>query len=218
VKARGATARRGFALGFVGLWLSACFMDGKYVADVTGDTARPLESGAALADGGPTTLLSGTSAGLPTAPGSAPLPPNCVPGLDGSRETCFEMLDGAFSWKGAVEACAAKGPEWGILTVRHAQEHDVMKALLMVARVDTWLGASDTESADNWRWHGEDKVFYVGVWGSGGPVDGAYAKWADYEPSAAETEQCARYAFINNDWFWDDTSCDLELTAFCEKR
>jgi Lectin C-type domain len=219
VKSRGAPARRGLSLGFVALWLSACFMDGKYVADVTGDTVRPLESGAALTDGGPTTLVSGSSAGLPTAAVSGPAPPSCVPGEDGSRETCYERLDRAVSWQGAVDACAAKGPEWRIMTVRRVQEHDVMKELLKVDMVDTWLGASDAESADNWRWHGDANPFYVGVSGSGAAVDGAFVQWAKSEPSATtESEQCARYVHTDGDWYWDDASCALELSAFCEKR
>jgi hypothetical protein len=92
----------------------------------------------------------------------------------------------------------------------------------------TQIGASDSETEDAWFWVGNAVAadgfqFWQGgpVTGDGQAVAGAYAGWADGEPSASQVnEDCAAVLVFDSNTRaageWDDRGCNDALPFVCE--
>jgi hypothetical protein len=82
---------------------------------------------------------------------------------------------------------------------------------------EVWIGASDAEESDSWRWR-DGAMFWQGR-AAGLPVDGLYSSWAAGEPNNnagnGVAENCA---VMRNDQQWNDRPCGLAYRFVCERE
>ena len=86
-----------------------------------------------------------------------------------------------------------------LATVDDAPENCLLEALRMRAGDDLWLGASDLDVTDAWRWVATGAQFWQGK-DDGSPVGGLFSNWNDGEPNG-DTEY---YCELTSDGTWND--------------
>jgi hypothetical protein len=135
----------------------------------------------------------------------------------------------------ALTRCAAQGLRLAWLET--ATENDALPERILATGVSapgdnptllTQIGASDSATEDAWFWVGNDVAADGFQFWQGGPlmtpgqaVAGAYAGWADGEPSASQTnEDCAALLVLGSSTRaagqWDDRGCNDGLPFVCE--
>lgn len=121
----------------------------------------------------------------------------------GLREDCYYFGRQALDFSAAREACRARGEGWDLADVRSRTEDEFIVSHL---RGDTWIGASDAEQSDVWRWVNDGAVFWLGT-STGQRAGTAYVNWAEGEPTGGvQGDECARYR-EEVGYRWADTDC-----------
>jgi hypothetical protein len=133
----------------------------------------------------------------------------------------------------AIEACAdeqmklvwLETPEENLAIVSSIVTLDVVPAN---GEVLIQLGANDSDDEDEWFWVPSGPAtggfqFWEGNSeedANAGPVDGAYANWADGEPNDTDGEDCAFFSLRGSDFRdpgeWDDRQCNATAPFVCE--
>ncbi len=145
--------------------------------------------------------------------------PVCDPDeMRGANGSCYYLNSAATNWWAARDACANRGEGWSLATVRSALDDAVIIGILGSSVNDAFIGASDVEVPNTWRWINDTLHFWSGGGaddGSGMAANGAYTNWRFTEPSQGSTEACARYNFFEGSWTWADGSCDDAYPYIC---
>lgn len=120
----------------------------------------------------------------------------------------YEYIADALSWTAAELAAAQKsrhGRQGYLVTIGSQTENNLVASL---AAQDVWIGGSDLEQSETWRWMtGPEtgRVFWNGLANGSGPP-GTYSHWATGEPSHGQK----RYVRLQptNQGRWDDVPND----------
>lgn len=137
-------------------------------------------------------------------------------------EDCNEEEDECDS-SGSITATDARtaaathtlnGAQGYLATVTTQGENDYITGRLSG---DGWIGASDEESEDDWKWvtgPEADTSFWSGLGADEGgqPVGGLFSNWAEGEPNNAGDEDCAQ--FYSNGTGWNDLPCSATLGSY----
>ncbi len=116
------------------------------------------------------------------------------------------------TWSAARDAAAAKylyGLQGYLATITSEVEDDF---IWTKTKGTGWIGASDIEKEDDWKWvTGPENgtLFWRGrgVNAGGGPVNGAYSNWNTGEPNNSYTEYYAHITFnVGIPGSWNDLS------------
>jgi methionine-rich copper-binding protein CopC len=132
---------------------------------------------------------------------------------------CYYVQTGSSNWNAARDTCVARGGGWALATVRSQLDHEEITGLLAGANLsDAWLGATDAEVTDTWRWVTDTLHFWSGgsATNGGAAANGSYANWRDGEPSAGGGENCGRYNLASGAWSWSDATCESSYPAICQ--
>ena len=147
--------------------------------------------------------------------GACPTGPSvtCEPFEHASRMyyRCSAPLD----WDDAKASCETDGLQ--LVRVNDQPEND---ALAAGTTAETWIGASDVATEDDWRWT-DGTAFWSGLY-DGSAVSGRYEAWASGQlpqpdnttPSGATNADCA---IIDPDGDWADRSCTALHSYLCEE-
>ncbi len=185
--------------------------DTSEVADTDGNLDSGLGPSATRADAA--TVPSPTQDGSDQA---EPVEPGLRCGDDellGPHGHCYFLSEQVTTWPEAREACLLRGDDWDMVAVEDATEHEWIS---LVLAQDTWMGASDAEQSDTWKWVATDQVFWLGA-ADGEAVDGAFTRWWEDAPSdTGDREQCGRFRERDDDYYWADMQCDSEFPYLCE--
>lgn len=141
--------------------------------------------------------------------------PSCDAGESlGTNGSCYFVTTGALPWADGRSACQARGAGWDLTTIRSQADNDYVASILSA---DTWIGASDAATPEDWRWVNDTLPFWSGS-ASGEAVNGAFANWTNLEPSgmgSGSPEACAR--FRPDVDTWNDVGCVSDTyTSLCE--
>ncbi len=144
--------------------------------------------------------------------GQEPAPSACGAGLSqGPNGRCFVLLSAAAPWLEARESCRALGDGWDLAVPRSA----ALNAFLATLLVDeAWLGGSDRETEEVWRWVDDGSVFWRGDEAGAAP-EGAFANWNPSEPNGGGNSDCLRLVSRVGDE-WADLECEMPRSALCE--
>jgi len=137
----------------------------------------------------------------------------------------YLILNQTMSWSAARDYCEslAEGDVSGtgyLVTITSDQENQFVHELLNNER--GWLGASDGDGEDTWKWvtgpEGQDggTVFWNGPGSSAGgvPVEGRYTNWANgNQPNDRNGQD---YLEMLADGDWNDNDGDEEFQFVCE--
>jgi hypothetical protein len=135
----------------------------------------------------------------------------------GANGYCYYLNTTARDWPSARDDCIARGDGWNLATVRSQLDEDEILPILS-AQTDAWIGATDSEVPDTWRWVTDTLQFWSGTTVANGGVamNGSFTHWRDTEPSAGASEACGRYSFYNSAWSWADVPCESLYSALCQ--
>jgi hypothetical protein len=141
--------------------------------------------------------------------------------VSGANGSCYFLDTGFRNFNDARNACMGRGSGWDLVTIRSQLDHNEVVAILEPSGLnDAWIGASDAEVADTWRWVTDTLQFWSGgsVPNGGTAANGSFAIWRDTEPSQGTDplEACGRYNLNNNAWSWADAGCGNAYPALCE--
>lgn len=121
------------------------------------------------------------------------------------------LLSAAAPWLEARESCRALGDGWDLAVPRSA----ALNAFLATLLVDeAWLGGSDRETEEVWRWVDDGSVFWRGDEAGAAP-EGAFANWNPSEPNGGGNSDCLRLVSRVGDE-WADLECEMPRSALCE--
>lgn len=101
----------------------------------------------------------------------------------------YEYIGAALSWTGAELAAAQQsrhGRQRYLVAITSQAENSLVSGL---AETDVWIGGSDLETSETWRWMtGPEtgRVFWNGLANGSGPL-GTYSRWATGEPNHGQT-------------------------------
>jgi hypothetical protein len=134
----------------------------------------------------------------------------------GANGSCYFVQTTADDWTGARDSCTGRGAGWNLATVRSALDHDEVTGLLD-AVTNAWIGGSDSDVPNTWRWVTDTLQFWNGTSASSGgtPSNGAFTLWRAGEPSSTADEGCARYN-LSGEWAWADDVCTTAHASICE--
>lgn len=137
----------------------------------------------------------------------------CDPGeRQGPNGDCYYVDDEVRDWHSARAACQARGDGWDLVSVQNRMEDEFIVAHL---EADTWMGASDAQQVDSWRWVRDGSLFWIGR-SDGRRAGNAYVNWADGEPTGGpQGDECGRYR-QETGFRWADTACDATYHAACQ--
>jgi Lectin C-type domain len=122
----------------------------------------------------------------------------------GPNGRCYWFGTQAVSFAMATSICSTRDTDWSLLSVRSEEEHLFIQEQLVA---DTWIGASDSQFPNTWRWLDDGTTFWSGT-ELGVPTGGAFTLWGNGEPSASSGENCGRYHGSSGSWRWSDGECD----------
>ncbi len=135
----------------------------------------------------------------------------------GANGYCYYYGTNVLNWSQARDACVARGAGWHLATARTQLDHE--QATARISGTDVWIGASDSEVPETWRWLNDTLNFWNGLSAAEGGVvaNGAFAKWRSDEPSGGSAESCGRYNLdADEGWTWADSKCDSTIPYLCE--
>ncbi|XP_059846844.1 CD209 antigen-like protein C isoform X2 [Hypanus sabinus] len=114
------------------------------------------------------------------------------------RNTCYHLSLSTETWVEAQRQCASVDAH--LVVINNAEEQEFLGSILQDRY---WIGLSDTESEDDWRWvDGTDYSLPSINWNEGEPND------------ANNAEDCAE---ILGDGKLNDLSCDKSQRWICER-
>lgn len=116
-------------------------------------------------------------------------------------ESCYRIVMlPALSWAQASIDCTLWSAGRGHLaSVTTSAEDEYLRSIAGGARI--WLGASDSQTEATWEWLSGETWFYE-----------HFA--AERPDNVGRSEHCLT---LDNDGFWDDAPCELELPYVCER-
>ncbi len=122
---------------------------------------------------------------------------SCDPAGTASYLFCTDQI----SQQGARNTCMGLGGD--LVVMDDATENTLVSELAWSVQPGTyWIGLSDSEKEDEWRW-----------------VDGSlatYLEWGAGEPNNSGNEDCVHTNFATIRGEWNDLSCDLVQPFICE--
>lgn len=126
---------------------------------------------------------------------ATPCPPADACVMDSRTGHTYAAYDAAVSWDEAAARCAEAG--WYLVS-----EEDVIEAALVAELLPQpmWLGASDVDSEDDWRWV------------TGEPFD--FTDWRSGEPNGELNENCLIVNWSGQGW--NDALCAGTWSYVCE--
>ncbi|CAL8253682.1 unnamed protein product [Arctogadus glacialis] len=111
---------------------------------------------------------------------------------------CYKTSDTYQSWNKSREFCVSHGAD--LVVVDSKEEMDFISELYGYY----WLGATDEASEGTWRWvDGTVLLLDDPFWSGGGPQGG-------------EGKNCLGNVWKQNQYKWEDRSCEESIKAFCE--
>lgn len=135
----------------------------------------------------------------------------------GDNGHCYYLHTTSLDWTAARDNCTSRGDGWNLATVRSQLDEDEIIEVLAPVN-DAWIGASDSEVANTWRWVTDTLQFWSGASASSGGVatNGSFANWRASEPSAGGDEACGRYNLNAGVWSWADVGCQSLYNSLCQ--
>jgi hypothetical protein len=168
----------------------------------------------------PAILLAACSTTLdptiePQADGAPVTAADCVE-LENSGSRYWICLAPLVSFDAAERECRSRGAE--LASVESQAENDFLSASTqgLATHTNLWLGGSRDDD-HVWSWP-SGLVFWRGL-SDGEAPPGSFANWKAGEPNDASTvsdqpERCAVLTLFDTQW--NDRSCSLELSYYCE--
>jgi hypothetical protein len=132
--------------------------------------------------------------------------------VQGPSGRCYWFGTQISAFSTARTTCTNRGTGWSAISIRSEEEAEFIEAQLVA---DTWIGATDQQTPNTWRWIDDNTAFWQGN-ETGMALNGAYTDWGGEEPSAANDEACARFHSGSGNWYWSDTSCSDQFRAACQ--
>jgi hypothetical protein len=129
----------------------------------------------------------------------------------GPNGRCYWFGTQGVTFNQAQSTCSTRDLGWSMISVKSSEEDAFFQEHLVAA---TWLGATDSAIPNTWRWVDDNTTFWQGS-ETGAPVNDAFTRWADGEPSASSNEACVRYHATTTGWNWSDSGCTEWYRAAC---
>lgn len=124
----------------------------------------------------------------------------------------YKFISGTIDWNNAFTAAQAQtayGVSGYLATITSLAENAFVSGRLTG---DGWIGGSDSDVEDEWRWVSGPESgtnFWNGTDGGSSPT---YASWAGGEPNQSGDEDCAQtYVASGN---WNDLPCDATVAGY----
>lgn len=135
----------------------------------------------------------------------------------GANGNCYYLETAGNDWQTSRDACIARGDGWDLAAVRSLLDHDTIVSILDGPVSDAYIGASDADVPNAWRWVTDTFLFWNGASAAdgGSAANNAFTRWRDAEPSAID-EECARYNFDGSGWTWADIPCYTAYPSICQ--
>jgi hypothetical protein len=121
-------------------------------------------------------------------------------------DTFYYVCSSATSLDGALSKCSDSN--MALVRIDDQAENDWLTDRILD---DIWIGASDAETEDDWRWIEGDVQFWDGD-DNGDPVDGLFNAWASNEPNGSG--DAARLLASSGSWY--DADATSEYGYVCE--
>ena len=130
----------------------------------------------------------------------------------------YLLCSAGVNWFTARATCAS-APGFHLVQVENAQENMWLRsasAMTFGGTVEVWLGGTDLNVEDTWRWEATNDHFWQGD-EDGGAVGGRFVAWASTEPNDDGTEDCSEMG-ANGVGLWNDRACSDIKRFACKLR
>ena len=141
---------------------------------------------------------------------SVKVPFQCPLSWIGFEGSCYRRFTDKKDWNSADTACKANGAQ--LVKIESAEENDLINSEVLASDENLyWIGLTDAETEDDWKW-------------SDGSQLTGYTNWMTGEPNNIKNNQhCAEIAkgyFYNKNYNgeWNDQECSKVKMYICEKR
>lgn len=129
----------------------------------------------------------------------------------GPNGRCFALISTPLPWAEARESCQALGQGWDLAIARTAELNAFLSTLITD---EAWLGGTDQNTEEVWRWVDDESIFWRGDEAGAAPA-GAFANWNPTEPNGGGNSDCLRLVSrVGNEWA--DLECELPRSGLCE--
>ena len=134
----------------------------------------------------------------------------CRQGWIGNGKSCYKLFTPSKAWENAKEECE----KWNasLVKVESREENDfiITKVLPTDKEENYWIGLSDSDNENDWKWTDGTRL----------DSDG-YKNWRGPEPDNQNgNEDCVIIVRQSTDPYhygkWSDNSCSLENKYICE--
>ena len=134
----------------------------------------------------------------------------CRQGWIGNGKSCYKLFTPSKTWENAKEECE----KWhaSLVKVESREENDfiITKVLPTDKEENYWIGLSDSDNENDWKWTDGTRL----------DSDG-YKNWRGPEPDNHNgNEDCVVIVRQSTDPYhygkWSDNSCSLEKKYICE--
>ncbi|XP_078380532.1 uncharacterized protein LOC144663449 isoform X2 [Oculina patagonica] len=131
----------------------------------------------------------------------------CSPSWIAFQSSCYKLFTDEKDWDNANTSCVANGAQ--LVKIESADENDFIKKELLAGRVHYWIGLTDAETENYWKWSDGSKL-------------AGYINWMSGEPNNYENEDCGEILKGNfhdalYDGEWGDDRCSRAKGYICEK-
>ncbi|XP_053376815.1 CD209 antigen-like protein D [Mercenaria mercenaria] len=123
--------------------------------------------------------------------------------------SCYFFSPDIKSWTNSLAACGEIGGN--LVEVNDVTENNFLLSKILPYNTEHWIGLTDKEGNDTY------------VWISSGQIP-TFTFWVDHEPSHqwkmpenVFVENCVFYSNKDNDYMWNDYSCEAERHYICER-
>ena len=116
----------------------------------------------------------------------------------------YHFIGGSYSWFGAYADAETRGGR--LATISSVEE---ATCVYQVTSGSAWLGGSDIEVDQEWRWSASPKngLFYKGEYDNINRSFG-YTNWSGGEPNGGTGENCLQFSSGGS---WNDLNCSIGL-------
>ncbi|XP_078374879.1 lectin BRA-3-like [Oculina patagonica] len=122
--------------------------------------------------------------------------------------SCYNLSTQAFPWKDARDYCVADGAQ--LVRIESSAENDFIKNEYMADGLDFWIGLTDEQAEDVWKW-------------SDGSALSGWTNWCDGQPSDTVLQHRQNCGGIRTrlnrgeDAQWHDKECSSAKGFICKK-